>query len=501
MDDERKRIVKELGASVVRAFREKRSAVTFVRCDDPLIAADATRTLTAVGSTVAWAPLELVGEPDPVEALSAAGSGPRPTIVLVTAIDEPAIDALSHQRDAYDRATVRGVFLVSSRQARAFGRRCPAFWDTRDAYVAWPDVPHAARKAAEVDPKEIAHDRVAAAEQLASTPERATALFQAARGAFYTGADDDAERGFLKALEPMKAHHMLPQIAETYELLGVLAEKRSDWRGAEGWYDQSLTQWKAMDDARGLGNLLGRIGSLRFRLDDVDGASRYLNQALKQDELVGDSRRLCDSLRRLAMVREREGAVKDASTLFQRALDLVEPLDDTIRIAHCVHHLGRMKERLGLLDDAFALYERSYKYKLLAGDEPGMATSLHQMGNIHFLKAEYDQAVVCYRQALGREHRCGDERGMASTLVQLGLLLEQRFDYEEALRCLLRSVPLLRRLRSGALAEVDAHIKRCRGMIPANVIEFIEDDVSKGAPDAAKQEQQLAEREDSHRSV
>lgn len=495
------RVVKELGGIIVRAFRERRSAVTFLRCDDPVGAADAEAALTSFRSAVEWAPVDLTGDPRPVDALAAASQSPRPTIVLVTAIDEGTIDALSGARDAYDRAQVRAVFLVTSRLARAFGRRCPAFWESRDAYLAWPEVPGARERRTDADPAELAHDRVAAAERQAATPERAVALFAAARDAYLTGADEDAERGLLKALEPLRQHLLVTQIAEAFEILGVLAEKRSDWQGAEGWYEQSLTQWRALDDARGMGSVLGRLGSLRFRLDDVEGANRLLNQAMTYEDRTGDARRKCDALRRLAMVREREGALKDASTLFQRALDLVEPLDDAQRIAHCLHHLGRMKERLGLLDEAFSLYERSYKAKLPLGDDAGLATSLHQMGNVHFQKSEYDQAIRCYRQALGREHRCGDERGMASTLVQLGLLLEQRFDYEEALRCMLRAVPLLRRLRSGALTEVDAHIKRCKGMIPNHVIEYIMDDVAQGAKDAAKGEAQLVEREDAHRPV
>lgn len=493
MNKDQQRVVTEIGASMVAAFREDRAAVAFLRCDDEHARAEAIAALTQFRSSVAWQLVDLAASPgSPARTLADAARAERPTIVVVRDLDDDAVDRLATERDAYDAARTRAIFLITPRNMRSFGQKCPAFWERRDLYAAWP-----------IDEEQRAEDarvRAATTERRPrersgasqpSTPERAAALFKTARGAFYTSGGQAAERALMGAIEPLKAHDMVAEIAETYELLGVLTEKRNDWRAAEAWYEQALVQWKAVDDARGLGSVLGRIGSVRFRMDDVDGARRFLTQALQQEERIGDARHISDALRRLAMVREREGALKDASTLFERALKLVEPLDDAARISHCVQHLGRMKERLGLNDDAFALYERSYRAKLALGDDLGMATSLHQMGNVFFNKANYDQAIRCYRQAIGREHRVGDERGMASTLVQLGLLLEQRFDYEEALRCMLRAVPMLRRLRSGVLPEVDAHIQRCRGMIPDNVIQFIEEDVSKGAPDAVDREQEL----------
>lgn len=486
------RVVSDIGACMVAAFREARAAVAFLRCDDEQARQEALAALTRHRSTVIWRVVDLAGSPgSPQRTLADASQGETPTIVVVRDVDAEVIQRLAAERDAYDQALTRAIFFITPKDMRTFAQKCPAFWERRDLFTAWPIDEE--QRAAEARARVIEAERRPRERQTASrvtTPEQATALFQKARGAFYTSSEG-AEKALMASIEPLKAHHMLAEIAETYELLGVLTERRNDWRAAEAWYEQALVQWKAVDDARGMGSVLGRIGSIRFRLDDAEGARRYLTQSLQQEERAGDGRRISDALRRLAMVREREGALKDAATLFDRALKTVEPLNDDARLSHCLQHLGRMKERLGLTDDALALYERSYRLKLALGDHAGMATSLHQMGNVYFQKAQYEQAVRCYRQAIGREHKAGDERGMASTLVQLGLMLEQRFDYEEGLRCLLRAVPLLRKLRSGVLAEVETHIAKCRGMVPDHVIQYIEEDVARGARDATAAEQAL----------
>jgi tetratricopeptide (TPR) repeat protein len=421
------------------------------------------------------------------------------TIVLVRHTDEDAARLLASERDRFDAAPIRAVFLVTARDVRMFGQLCPAFWEKRDRYAAWPvstvDRVENESQAERARMTARATMRMQQAARLPPGRDRALSMFKAARDAFHSAVPEEAESELFSVIEPLKQHGLHTEIGEAYEMLGVLTERRGDWRHAEDWYEQALEVHRAAGNTRGVASTSGQLGSLRFRQDDVDGALRYLNQALQYEEQNGDHRRLSDALRRVGMVREREGALRDASTLFQRALDEAGKVDDEPRMARCYHHIGRMKERMGLLDDAIALYTKSYHIKVAMGDDAGLGATLHQMGNTYFHKAEYDQAIACYRQALGREHRIGDVRGMSSTLVQLGLLLEQRCEYEEAFRTLLRAIPTLRRMRSGVLPEVESHAKRCRSMVPDHIAIEIEKEVTAGARAAVRAEQELAEKE------
>ena len=485
MTSDKARTIRDIGSTFATAHAQGRGAVVFVRCDGPATREDASASLTGLESSVTFCPVHLVGLGDraPLDVFREACSGARKPIVLVRSIDDDAVRRLDEERDAFDRARASAIFLVTPAEARLFGRLCPRFWEARDRFVAWPTDPTDAtqkdtggkeRQATRIS------DRIDAADAMPEGPDRAEALFRAARDAFNAGHADRAERGLVSAIDALKRYNMQQRVAECYDMLGASCERRNDIPAAEAWYEQSLALWQESNDTMGLATAYGHLGSVRFRRDDVEGALRYLSQALKQEELIGDPRRLCDATRRMGMVREREGSHTDAATMFHRALALAEQVNDQGRLSRCYHHLARVKERVGLPDDALDLYKKSYDIKLALGDEMGMAATLHQIGNVHFQRAEYEQAIDVYRQALAREAHAGDIRGKAATLVQLGLVLEQRFDYAEGFRQLLRARPLLRKLRSAIVEEVNTHIRRCRGMLTEDRAREIETEVERG---------------------
>jgi len=495
---EKDNAIQQIAGAIIESIKSRKSAVVFVRCPDPTSLADAEQTLSAFNSHIRWISARLTAGNTMNRLNNLKNEDPR-TVVLVHPVEEAALRALNDERSQYDAARIRSVFLLTSGDVRQYARTFSNFWNNRDCFAAWP---------AFMDTKENAEDptesyenrasrgivqRVEAALNLPAGYERGKAVFTACRDAFYSGNPIPASQHMVEAISDLREEGKASELAEAFEILGSVAETRNDLERAYDWFNEAMRFWQQSGAPEGMAGIYARVGALAYRLDDIDTASRNLEQAVEIEETLGNSMRLCDVYRHMGMIREREDALTDAERFYNRAEKLADEIGDDIRMAKTLHHQARLQERYERWSEARDIYNRALTLKEKHQDRAGMAATYHQLGNIYYRRAEHDQSMSHYEKAIALEQELGDEQGLAASLMQLAHVAEERFQHHIAYGALYKARPILRKLHSPLVSELEKRIARVAKLMTMREIRGIEDDIAKESGAVATNEEEEGE--------
>lgn len=483
--EEKDKVVRRLAECLVRAIKEDRTAVIFVRVDNPTTAADGEGTLLDFNRHIRWVHLRLAGKENPLLGF-AQGTRDERTVYLVTTLDDHAMQVLNDNRKAFDRNRIRCVFLVGAQDIRKLSRLAPNYWGNRDLFVAWPALEDAEgtdeerEKSYEEGLRKGIVRRIESAMGMPSGYERGRGLFVACRDAFYNGLYAEAGQYMVSAINDLRIQGNPDELAEAFQILGAVAEHREDPRSAMDWYGESLRFWQESGSPEGLSNIYGSLGQLYYRIDEVELAGQHLQQALEIEATLNRPVHECDLSRMLGMVKERQDLTTDAQKLLERSQEIATQLNDDNRLARALHQRARLQERLGRWSEAKDLYHHTLTLRERIRDTVGIATTLHQLGNVFFNQAEHDMAINSYERAIILERQLEDEQGLAASLMQMAHVAEERFQHDTAYRALVEVRPLLRRLSSPLVPDADKRMNRIAKMMTRSEMRRIEEQVAEG---------------------
>jgi tetratricopeptide (TPR) repeat protein len=470
LDGQKKEAVRMVARALVDAITQAQSSAVFLRCASTEAQEDAMRWLTRFGQRVRWVEVDLHTQDDPLAAFTAAAQGNR-TLFAVHRISDAAMQRLQRELERFEALQIRVVFILLPGQVTLFARGSRRFWDKRALYLAWPSEetqaelaqkPHAADGLA---PSFAIRRRLEAAQSMQDRRARGNAVFVACRDAFLAGDLATAGEFLMQAVKDLREEGSSDELAMALQLLGSIAERRNDLRGAMDWYLEAKNYWEATENPTGLGAIYTRIGSLHFLSDQLQEADRHLTRALEYEETLGSPGRLCDAHRFVGMVRERQRRLSEAEQSFNKSLRFAEELGDEARKARVLHQRGHLFEKQEKWTEAKDTYLLALRTREALGDLRGVAATLHQLGNVHYHRAEYPQCVESYQRAIEIETRVGDDQGLASTLLQLAHVSEERFQHALAYTALARARPLLRRLQSPLVASIEERFARIRDLL------------------------------------
>ena len=479
------KVVGQIAQSIVTAIRGAKSAVIFVRVDGSSTLNDALETLLDFKKHIRWVPIQMSGVDNPLRGF-ASGTRDERTVYLVQSLDEHAMQVINDNRAAYDRNQIRAVFLVETKNVRKLARLCPAFWNERDLFTAWPSVVSEAENDEEQERnyeegmRKGVLRRIESASKLPAGYDRGKALFVACRDAFYNAMYDEAGQYMVSAINDLRTQSVAEEMAEAFQILGAVAEHRQDPRSALDWYGESLRFWQESGSPEGLSNIYGSLGQLYYRIDEIDISGQHLQQALEIEETLGRPVHICDICRMLGMVKERQEQTTDAQKLFERCQNIAKDLGDDVRVAKAMHHRARLQERLGRWAEAKDLYHQTLTIRERLRDNIGIATTLHQLGNVFFNQAEHEMSISCYERAIVIERELEDMNGLASSLMQVAHVAEERFQHDVAYRALIEVRPLLKKLHSPLVPDSDKRINRISKMMTRSEMRRIEEEISEG---------------------
>jgi tetratricopeptide (TPR) repeat protein len=390
----------------------------------------------------------------------------------------------------------RIVIFVGVPQMQAMVRLARPLWDRKRSFVAWPEAEKEARpRVARADPGGAPRPNSSQPSATAESPEQVLGILgeqlksskshsERARllqkMALLLAGMNQLERSRVACTKAAKVYKDLAAprgLAQCYELLGSLAERRGNVDVARDWVKFALEAWEQIEEAGRRSECHAKLGHLSYVMGDREDAAQHFQLAIELDEEQGDKRKVAAGLRRLGLMAEEEQKFGIAEKLFEDSLVLCQETGDEVGSSRSLHAKGRLYERMQDYARAFEMHRESLEIKERLNDRLGMATSYHHLGNTYLFSRDFEQAKACYQQALQIEDEVGDNQGRAATLQQLGEVSMAEHRWGDALWYFTASHTLFRQLGSPVAHTVSLHISRATEMLDDETVEQIRADV------------------------
>jgi tetratricopeptide (TPR) repeat protein len=211
-------------------------------------------------------------------------------------------------------------------------------------------------------------------------------------------------------------------IAEVLNNRGLVAYNEGNYEKASADFEKSLAIKHEFGDKLAIANSLVNLGMVAKEKADYASAQAYYEQCLSLRQEVGDQFGIADALHSLAIIFYEQSAYLDAQTFCQQSLAIRRKLNNRLGIAMSLNQLGMIAAAQSEHTRARALYEESLAIKCELGDKRGSANTLNNLGLVAHDAGDYNAAASYYQKSLATKREIGDQHGIANTLHNLGVL-------------------------------------------------------------------------------
>ncbi len=513
--------------TLYEAYAAGRRGLVIVRCASPSVVDRARETIMRVRVPFGWRSLPM-SELDPTDLLGfvVQRGGPRGPAFLAYGAPKASdgnlvpdfLELLARHTVGYAQRPTLLALLLTLDEIRQISTPARAFWDLKDAMIAWPSGPHTgqflpARLDGSLNEAQrgsvagmfgmgaaVGADVAAAMSGEGPWVGAAPADGSAAPDYYLTspplagrrwgrvllpldpegGQDIDAARVTLYKREVEQARHQLVKLAkrfrqageakaaaECYVLLGMAGELRLDLAVAGQWYIHALQLYDEIGDDGGYVDCAAMLGYLYFLRGDQANATESFRRAMERAEAMADALRRAMSYRRMGIITEQGGGHEEAAALYERAAAIEEANHDERAFCRTLQHKARVLRLQGKREEAAVALERSLAVKERLDDVSGLASGWHELGNLHLESKRYSEALTAYQRALDHEKVVRDFAGMAYTSAQIGLVQKELFQFPSSARAFLIALALFRRLDSPHVPTIERALEAAVQMVDA----------------------------------
>lgn len=199
----------------------------------------------------------------------------------------------------------------------------------------------------------------------------------------------------------------------------VLAFMQSDYRGAESYYEQSLTLWRELDDPRNVSDILCQMGMLMMERGDYARSQALHEESLSIRERMGDQDGVIAIRECLGVVLMRQGELAQAGKIFEDSLNWWQARGETLATAFAFNYLGVIAFYQHDYEQARAMQEQALSLWQAAGDSRGVSAALNALGPVALYQGQIEQAKSFLKQSLQLRWECQDYDGIAWNLERL----------------------------------------------------------------------------------
>ena len=256
----------------------------------------------------------------------------------------------------------------------------------------------------------------------------------AGRAAKTLYANVDAARFFERAVAAARRVDdvAIPELAATYEALGDVRLRLSDYEGGEAALGAArrLVQEDPAETAR----LLLREGAFRYRTGRYTQALRWFRRGLRTLEGMMDPAARRQRARLyvwLGVVRYHQARASEAIDWCRRAIDEATAVDAREALAHAYYMLDVALWAVGRTDEA-VYSERSLAIYEELGDLNEQAGVVNNLGMYAYYENRWDEAIELYERAEQLWTRSGDRWKAAFAATNRAELLSDQGRLEEA---------------------------------------------------------------------
>ena len=267
--------------------------------------------------------------------------------------------------------------------------------------------------------------------------------------------DFSAAAHLFEALATQLAAHGDARQASACHQLGLIAQHRSDFAGAERWYLEALAIAERHPDEVNPASIHHQLGRIAAERGDSVTAERRYREALAFNEKIGDEPGVALACHQLGITAKEQKDLAAAEGWYRRSLAIKGKLRDEHGMASTYHELGTIAAERHDYATAERRYRKALAIKEKHGDERSVASTYHQLGKLAHLQHNIDTAEHWYLKSLAIEEKYENESGAAISYHQLGELAEERRDFSTAERWHLKSLATREKLgdESGAASS------------------------------------------------
>lgn len=208
--------------------------------------------------------------------------------------------------------------------------------------------------------------------------------------------------------------------ARALGLMGyVQAFMQIDYRHAETYYEQALSLWRELGDAKNESDILCQMGTLMMERGEYARSRLLHEESLAIREKMGDQDGVIGIRESLGVVLMRLGELAGAQQIFQESLSWWQARGETLATAFVFNYLGATALYQGNYEQSRAMHEQALALWQAAGDTRGVSAALNALGPVALYQGQVEQAKAYLKQSLKLRWECQDYDGIAWNLERL----------------------------------------------------------------------------------
>ena len=256
----------------------------------------------------------------------------------------------------------------------------------------------------------------------------------------------------LRHLESVGDSATHSQMASVYHHLGLIAQGRSQYEQAEGWYHEALKLGEPLGNEAECADSYHQLGLIAHSQRRHEEAEGWHRRALEIRERLEDEAESASECHQLALVAEARSQVVVALDWYQRARTAYERLGDKVSGATVYHRLGLIAQAQYDYEEAAGWHQKALLTYEELDDQVSGSDAFYQLGVISLRRHEYEEAENWLLQALDANERRGDEAAIANICHQLGVAAHAQQRHEEAEKRYQKALEIYVRLGDDAAA-------------------------------------------------
>ncbi len=225
---------------------------------------------------------------------------------------------------------------------------------------------------------------------------------------------------FEKALGLARSAQLQDRQAFSLSALGRIHNSLGDKEKALGFYTQSLTLWRTLEDPASEAKTLNNIAAIYFDLGEKRKALEFLAQSLPLSRTVDNPSGAATILNNIGTLYSELGEKQKALKFLMEALPLRRVLKDRPGEATTLNNIGGVFSDLGKKRKALDFYTESLSLSRAEKDEKGEARTLNNIGEVFSDLGQKQKALDFYTESLPLWRIVEDRLGEATTLSNVG---------------------------------------------------------------------------------
>jgi predicted ATPase/DNA-binding SARP family transcriptional activator len=274
-----------------------------------------------------------------------------------------------------------------------------------------------------------------------------TQMAQALLDAWFTRARfSDAREGLKMASEAAAADDDLTTLANVLRWRGRMCLEQGDYKEAEIYIRESLSQSKLLQDNAGIAYANCDLARLMLECSDHEEASHFLDVSEAVWHERNDQAEIADVLFLRSRILYRDDHDQEALEIGIRALKIYETMPQTRSSVDLLTQLGVVASVVGNQEAAEDYCLRALALCEQFQDEGGIAVTLYTHSQVCGRKGELTRAMGMANRSLLLLKRMGVRKLQAHVLMQLSILQAQSGDQQHAVDTANESLVLYRNL-------------------------------------------------------